>query len=376
MFKLRRFVLFGLVLCLAGGILSCSSEPDPSGGEAVTDPTHFYEEVREDFLIDADVVAFPGSDTPKVYEGIRLSLTKDQITDFLNANGDPLVEWTSRLDPERATGYTGTTEKDGTFTYCVSNSGLYPSLFEYENSLNEWWGNYHIYAGQQYYDTSSKWVFAHMFMEPKDFDFATAQEAEAAVLELLSGFGLNDLVLNRTLYIDHEILAEITPILQQPEWQPLKGGTNPTKDDWTAADDGYIFEFFPAIDGIPMSYLDILTDTLAYQGSSILVEYQQSGIICLNADGLWAKGDVVEAPEQSISATEALSLARVKLENLRSYDSGTITKVSGEYMYFLDGDRFLLRPVWVVYAAYTLDYLPDSSSLEYVIIDAITGEEI
>ena len=370
MLSYRKLLALALVICLVAGTVGCGNGAGPSGEDAGTDPTHFYEEVRENFLIDAEVVSFP-TRALKVYEAVPLTITEDQIVDFLAANGDPLTEWTDSGIADRLT---GNTEKDGSFRYNLTRTG--PCFFVYDNALYDWWGNYHIYGGQCHYDDSAQFVFAHMFLEPKDFEFATAQEAEENVRSLLSILGLHDLVLNRTLYVDHQGLSDITPILRLPENQPIKGGTNPTKDDWSEADDGYLFEFFAGIDGVPMIYNEITYDTYAYHGCDILVSYQASGVISLSLNACWLKGDVVEEAEQCITATEALNLARVKLENDRAYDSGTIIKVSGEYMYVQEGDRYLLRPVWGVCASYTSQYLPDYPIRKYVYIDAITGEEI
>ena len=45
--------------------------------EAPEDSTHFYEEVQENLLIDAEVTGPPEGVVPKVYEGIMKSFTKE-----------------------------------------------------------------------------------------------------------------------------------------------------------------------------------------------------------------------------------------------------------------------------------------------------------
>lgn len=371
-----RKLLGLLVLSLAIMLCGCTSDIEEP---TVTDPTHIYEEVREDFLIDAEVSGFTGDGTVTIYEATPRLLTEDQINDFLAANSDSITEWTNTYNPERITGYTGITALDGKFRHGVYTVGLYPSSLSYYNARNERWGNCHIYGGQQHYDDNAHYVFAHLFVEPIDFDFATAQEAESEVRELLSILSLDDLILNRTLYIDHKILAnEVTPILQTEEWQSEdKSGFIPTYDDWSEADDGYIFEFFVGVDGCPMLYQSILTDTLPYQGASVEVWYQASGIVALYVQGSpWIIGDSVDTMAHCIPATEALTTARVRLENTRSYTNTVVDKISGQYMYVIDGDRFLLRPVWVVYAKSASIFYPEKSFTKYVVIDAITGDEL
>ena len=59
-----------------------------------TDPTHFYEEVQEDLLIDAEVKGTASGAKPKVYLGEMKVFTKEEIDDFLAWNGDAVSEVT------------------------------------------------------------------------------------------------------------------------------------------------------------------------------------------------------------------------------------------------------------------------------------------
>ena len=83
-----RKMLGLMIVCLGVVLAGCASNSiDP----VTTDPTHFYEEVREDFLIDAEVISFPGGGTVTVYEATPRTLTQEQINNFLAANGDAMV---------------------------------------------------------------------------------------------------------------------------------------------------------------------------------------------------------------------------------------------------------------------------------------------
>lgn len=351
-------------------IVGCSSseytQPD--------NPNHFYEQVREDFLIDAEVYDFPNDTPPKVYEGVAKRYSEAEIDAFLIAMGDHLTEW-GPLDTFMET-YDGTTANGGYIYVEDDSSGLYPTYLSYTHPQSDWWGNYHIYAGQNHYDSSSQHVFADKFMEPVDFSFATAQEAETATRNVLTTIGFDNLILNRTLYIDHNILTQISSVLQEPEWQSLKDNTNPIKNTWTDADDGYIFEFFLSVDSIPMFYGIISQDTYTYCGTSIIVWYQAPGIVQMIVSYPFSPSAIVEEPAQIISAADAICDAKSKLSNILTHTNTVITKVSAEYIYVHDNGRFLLRPVWVIYATYDDVSLPGYSAREYVIIDAITGKEL
>lgn len=366
--------LFGLlILCLTVMLGGCGMDPiDP----VATDPTHIYEEVREDFLIDAEVISFPGNGSVTVYEATPRLLTRDQVIDFLAANGDCATEWLEH-DPEYADGYICNTALGGKFWGGTSPTGLFPGDLSYNTSQDDRWGNCSIYSSQAHYDDNAEYVFADLFMEPKDFAFASANEADAKVRDMLAILGLNDLILNRTLYIDHETLAnEVTPVLRTEEWQSAqKTGYHPTYDDWSETDDGYIFEYYLCVDNVPLFSRYVDMSTLAYQGDTIRVWYQASGIVKLEAlASLWNIGEQVTATAEHISAEEALSIARIRLENTKTYANTTVYKLSSEYFYIMDKDCFLMRPVWVVYAKATSTYGFDST--EYIVIDAITGDEI
>lgn len=369
-----RKMLGLMIVCLGVVLAGCASNSiDP----VTTDPTHFYEEVREDFLIDAEVISFPGGGTVTVYEATPRTLTQEQINNFLAANGDAITEWTNLLDPNHYYGYTANTSRNGFFRHSVSNSIMQPGSMDYSNSAFNRWCNANIYFGQAHFDGNAQYAFAHLFMEPKDFIFATAQEALGEVQNQLAILGFDNLLYHRTLYIDHDILAnKVTPALKTGEWQALTVDGIPTYDDWSEADDGYIFEFLTGVDGIPLSYWTFINDTYNYNADTVQVWYQPSGIVYLSAAfSLWDLGDPVESISQLVSATEALSVARIKLENTKIYTNTVINKVSGEYIYVSNDDRFSLRPAWVIYASYQ-DISTGITTQKCVVIDAVTGDEL
>ena len=75
---------------------SGSGTSDPSAQQveaAATDPTHIYEEVGENFLIDAEISGPPEGVVPKVYRGHYKSFSKEEEIDaFLEQVGDSVSE--------------------------------------------------------------------------------------------------------------------------------------------------------------------------------------------------------------------------------------------------------------------------------------------
>ena len=100
--------MFALTVML-GGCATDSIDP------VATNTTHISEEVREDFLIDAEVISFPGNGSVTIYEATPPKLTEKQINSFLATNGDSVKEWTNLLNFDRYLGYTADTALGGFF---------------------------------------------------------------------------------------------------------------------------------------------------------------------------------------------------------------------------------------------------------------------
>ena len=74
--SVTSFLLFSLI--------GCSSSP--SSGELV-DSTHFYEQVSDTFLIDAEVFGFPPDSIPRVYTGDPTRFDDTEISSLLLSLG-------------------------------------------------------------------------------------------------------------------------------------------------------------------------------------------------------------------------------------------------------------------------------------------------
>ena len=83
----------------------------------------------------------------------------------------------------------------------------------------------------------------------------------------------------------------------------------------------------------------------------------------------------MEEPEQVLSAGEALEIARGKLSNVVTGEETVLTKAMLQYFYIQDRDRWLLRPVWE-FSIRRPSLWGDGYMFDYVLVDAVTGEEI
>ena len=278
--------------------------------EAPEDSTHFYEEVQENLLIDAEVTGPPEGVVPKVYEGIMKSFTKEEIDAFLAWNGDAVAEITWDGEQDQSYVYSGTCQSGSIFGMDIGLNNDFPLGFSYVNwDKNERFSSYPIYSTETMYEQGPSNYIAELFTEPEDMSFATAEEAEAEVREALETLHLGELKLNRTLYVSHTRMEQAGEVLQGEEWTRMgKGGsevTYPQWDDWDETDDCYLFEFFSSADGIPMTHREWDGTTVSYCPNSIVVWYTGDGIVELDVLYPWIFGDVVEEPEEIVSAGDA-----------------------------------------------------------------------
>ena len=345
-----------------------------------TDPNHVYEQVQENLLIDAEIIAPPEGSTPKVYVGEMKTFTKEEIDAFLAWNGDGIAEVTRDDTQDQSHVYAGNCQSGSMFTLEYSTNSLYPSILSYTNyNLYERYSLYPIYSVPIDYEQNYFFYITDIFVEPVELSFATAEEAEAQVREGLATLNLGELKLNRTLYISHDRMAQAGEMLQGDEWaSEVKGNTvtYPQWDDWDEGDDCYMFEFFSAADGVPMTYRFWDSGTVSYCPNSIVVWYTGDGIIDLQVTYPWRFDQVAEAPESIISAGEALAVAKAKYANIISSQNRIIESVNLAYVYRQDGDGWLLRPVWEVKIRLKATDTVPFDTFQYVGVDAITGEEL
>ncbi len=367
-----------LLLALPG----CGGQGEP-GGPQPTDPTHIYRQVQDNLLIDAEVKGPPEGTVPKVYVGEANIFTQEKVNAFLAWSGDEIAEVTLDIGDDTKHQSVATCRSGARLANSFSLNNPPSSAFDYKSVESmERYIAYPLSRTQQDYEECSAHRsgrrITYLFEEPTELSFATAQETEGKVREALSTLGLEDLILNRTLYLSHDRMEEAGWILQGEEWaHQAKGGetaTFPQWDDWSEAHDCYLFEFFCGVDNVPMSYHTLDNSTTIVPSTDIVVYYTRQGIVGLNIMWPWSACEVAETPERTLSATEALQRVQERLENTISSQMRTVERVELIYLCKQDGDRWLLRPVWEisVWQSGSNDY---EQKYTYIRIDAITGEE-
>lgn len=388
--KRRSFRLLSLALAavlILPAFAGCAKKPEESTAPPPEEPTYCYEQVSDYLLIDTPI------HTPDIQGGLAVysaeikTFTPEEISAFLTANGDGVTEILE--DGPSSDGfsriYSVQCARGGTAFQRAAMEEDFPATFSYHvPDKARWYCSRWLDSGKL--DPQRDNYLTHLFTEPTELSFATAAEAEARVRELLAALGLTDLVLDCTLYLSHDRLAQAQALSMTDEWIdrfscPLPDGnfllpnqTDGWKESWTEADDCYRFDFYCGADGIPMSLRDEKSTTVSYCGNYITVNYTADGIVNLSIRYPWTIGPVKETSDSWISGYQALSMARERYANLL-HGNYTISDVSLVYQYRQDGSGWLLHPIWevlVIDQSMGVEY-PQHNCVRY---DAITGEEL
>lgn len=351
----------------------------------IQEPTRIIEEVNEDFHVDATVTGCPVDEKAGVYFGSPKDFTKEEIEAFVDHCGKNIVsvkEW----DDGDMMYYNGECSDGYRFSYMRGLDGLnnhpYAEFRFFDTNRYMTYYDYPIYsAGEENYITNPQYTVGWMFTEQKEFSFSTEAEAETAVRDALAIIGLPDLTLLRTLYIDHNTLEEAGKLLStDAAYAPIGGAVENNgyilRDDWSEEDDAYMFNFGISVSGTPMSFLfDDSGETATYCGSEVIVWYTKYGITSLSILTPWSVDEENAAPEEVISAQDALDVVKEKYSYDLYKEDIQIEEVRLLYKYSQDRDRWLLRPTWVVRISYIRGD-SDDRYYEFMYVDALTGQEL
>lgn len=392
-------VLLVLAVCLAGCTGNAEKPDDatqmivpsataeleagttPTAYVANLEPQHFVETINEHFHIDAEVVGYPADGMAAVYSGERCIL-RDNIQNFVGLNGGHIgssKEW----DDGSLQYYNGECDNGYRFGYTWELEGVsntpYAEFSYFNREYDKKYNEYPIYYSEEGYETNAQYTVGWMFTEPKDFAFASAQEAEENTRRALETLGLSQLVLLRTLYIDHQTLEKVGQLVTTddtyaPVGDPVENNGFTLWDDWSEADDAYMFSFSISVNGTPMSYRNDDRDTGIYCGSNVVVWYNEKGIIHLSVSTPWIVGVEEAPPSPIVPAQTALDAAKEKYQYALGYSDIAIEKIQFEYQHVQDRDRRLLMPVWTVTVVGAYEW--GSVDYNYVYVDALTGREI
>ena len=383
-----------LVLASLLTLTACKTEP-PSGTETtsttqesvpdlsgdVNNPGHYYEKINDQISIDTQIMGPSEGVTPKVYVANLPEMDIPIMETLLKALGDDVGEI-------RADEY----EDDSHTVIMSTKSGGYADLMTisidsnfpgwnmtYKTSEYVWYSNAYIDYGPVLRNEVPEVDNTELYTEPKEFSFATPQEAEEEVRELLKSIGIENIQRSEIFYLDHKIMAEAEKSDAAYD-RMTKGGSEEAvyKEEWTEADDAYAMRFDLLQDGITTLPYNFTRTTRTYANTTVDVIYNKNGIVRLYICMPWLFEEEVETPTHLVTANEVLNIAQEKLGKSKPPYERIVDDISMRYYYVQDKDRWLLRPCWLVMILNKDKPTGGEmviSDHSVILIDAITGEE-
>lgn len=370
----KKGISFIVALCILILCTACVNRNEEKNyTERPSDAAIAQRESNEDGTITVET----RSDNVGIYEAELQRFTDEDINRFLSYCGDGIVDSQENIG-STSVRYEGVTNSGKQFLRIESTGYLPHVVFQYMDQKKfDTYSAYPIYSGEEQYENNTEYSVGWMFAEAKDFSFATAKEAEDSVRAALSTLGISDLILLRTLYIDHNIMeAAGKKLATEPQYAPIEENNGyPIREDWSSADDAYMFSFGISVNGTPLSTRFEVRDTATYIGSQIIVWYSADGIDCLSIDMPWKVGRQVQVDTGVISPQVAVDVAKAKMEGILTIQNPSYSSACLEYQYRQDNNRWILFPVWTVKVTYQFIY-DSSEAYKYISVNALTGEEL
>lgn len=378
---LQITTVLGLAVCLAG-CAGKTVEQMPLNCDSSISP-YATESSAEKLQVIPEVIGYPADGHGGVYRGIPIQFSLADLERFLKNNNDSVI------DHEHIVSEIAWLEVDeGTCAsgakYSVQHAmDSFPSSTLYYDNVEacRYYHSYAVYSGEDYFGKNIYAPGDALFLSRKEFAFATPEEAEQAVREALDTLNLGDLVCNRILYVDHDGLRELGETLSTDEmFAPIKGDTKENngylvKEDWSEADDCYMFSFGTSVEGTAMSYFYDDRETYNYMACEIIVIYGAEGILYLRIESPWMVGECLQQPRPIIPPEQIFNQVAALYQNILTYEGVSIEQIRLEYQYRRMSDTYELFPVWRATISRKDPYL-NYKIYEYMQFDALTGEEL
>lgn len=341
---------------------------------------HVAETVEEGLVIDLDIDQ-PGAVVLGEYGTSSLRADEEMMVSFLDCISDSMKsvavdEW---LDGEHH--YAVRTEKGAYAEFVQPEEGVpaatvwsyyAPGADEYNYAVNDYYG-----AGRSVNSRDN----TSQYFEPREFSFASYEEALRDAKNVLGILGLTDLDLVETLYLDHGIMNDCLKTDNARALIEHYGMQHLADRGYDSSYDAYSFRFSLSKDGIPLFEDAFGNTTVGYAAPDVVVRINCNGVFDVH---VFECSLIVEKPENSGQAYPAgriLSAVKDLLQDTINPNERWINGLKLRYIYWKDENRLLLKPVWIVSVlereAGHLRTMSDDQREDrytYFIYDATTGE--
>lgn len=361
----------------SGGSATASDGSGPVPSQTKT--IHVEKTLEENLRVDLDLT-IPGSDDdPGTYLAEMPPIDQDSINRFLEAQGDSVTEVTGESTFDGVYGYNANTKLGeihwsrrsrenirpyNTMSYCrKTEASVYP----------------HYLQTLQYHDDDDS-SFLSRFPE-KDLPFMTLAQAEQKAIDALALLGIHDVVFARELCLDHEGMTAYVQSLGS-RINDKEGGTSEDFSGVTFGEevDAYTFTMIFEKDGVRTTRVHFVNTTLQYDGTEIRMTITADGIVDFIMNFPYNFGARLATEATRADPEAILAVVEAGAMDTLSPHERVIESMQLEYLHWQDGDRWILKPVWVVRTR-TIDALTfyngeKGDTVFFQMFDFATGEEI
>lgn len=373
-------LLYLIILCMViAGLLTGCVDARWLRDINLENGNHVQERLEEGLEIDL-IIDYPEKNVPQIYHTGLPRLDNEITQAFLSAIGDHSMEV---LHDEIEDGWHNIalkTEKGAYFAYSRSEKDInlpgyalsYSTPMYSDYSLA--FLNYGSRRETSPLDNSS------LYQEQIEFTFCTSQEAQRDAEAILNSLGLRDIVLEETLYLDHEVMSDYLRTPEAAEAIEVYGAQVLAETGYDASYDAYFFRYTLSRDGVLATAHTLETATSFVGATNITIMINASGPISVNVGMPWLFLEVEQTPS-------ALSPPETVLREVIDQEMDTLTDLPRtidslrlEYIPMQAGDHWIRTPVWIVSVLYegaiVLSETERSDEHRFYLFDAVSGERI
>ena len=356
-----------LLGALAWRLLGAAGAQDDQSIQLTTEQQslYYYQDVIYNGSRRIDILGYPKTGMAYGLEAREQVFTEQQISELLQRlgkrqNGVSLTRRAYRKDAQDRV--TGATCEDGSYvTIQPMEAGIPTGYLSYVTPEYEKYSSCYYWYREPDTIQKSYFYFASSLWTMEDLSFATVDEAEQEIRQILAALDLRDL--QRTMFA-----SLTTATLKKFQTQGVHADPSV---EWTQEDEVYYFEFaqpLGALHPVEFSTADLSMNT------TVTVWYGKNGVLFLDVPAPLEQTKPLQAPQTLLTAREALE--KITLE-----ENETIRDLRMVYaaQYSADTDTYTLTPAWSTWV-YTRTTEGSSSTLTASprprLLNAITGEPI
>ncbi len=374
--RLMYFTILCLVIAgLLAGCMDANLLPDIN----LENGNHVQERFDDGLEINL-IIDYPDKSVPHIYRTGLPRLDNEVAQAFLSAIGDHSMEILHDTIEDGWHNVALRTEKGAYFAYNRSEKDIdLPGyVLSYSTPMYSDYSlaflNYSSGRETSPLDNST------LYQENREFTFCSSQEAQRHAEAILNSLGLRDIVLEETLYLDHEVMSDYLRTPEAAEAIEVYGAQVLAETGYDASYDAYFFRFTLSRDGVLATAHTIEMATSFVGATDITIIINASGPISVNVGMPWLFYEVEQTPNALASPETVLrEVIDQEMDTLTDLPR-TIDGLRLEYIPIQAGDHWIRTPAWIVSVLYegaiVLSETERSDEHRFYMFDAVSGERI